>query len=86
MHLTIPSTVFSIPKVFNACLDFFKKRSLDKKIRPYRDAACASPARVAWSAKPGTEEYRLFERMVNAKLIIRSPWFPNQYMLPSRWH
>lgn len=85
MHFTIPSAVFSIPKLVKRCYVFFEKRTLEKEIQPFRAAACKSPSQVAWTADPGTEHHRLFERMVKVNLMVRSPLFPNQYMLPTRW-
>jgi hypothetical protein len=38
-----------------------------------------------WRAEPGTEEHKKFERMVSAKLLVRSPMFPNSYQLPTRY-
>lgn len=85
MSLMIPSWVFPLPKYLKDCYQFFERRNLEKQIEPLRAAACESPVRVAWTAKPGTETYQIFERMVKAKLMVRSPWFPYQYMLPTRW-
>jgi len=51
-----------------------------------REAAANSPSMLAWLAVPGTPEYDLYERMVKAKLLVRSAMFPHSYNLPTRYY
>ena len=63
-----------------------RHRSLEKHVEPLRTTARSHPGLLAWRADPGSKEYRLYENLVRANLMVRSPWFPNHYMLPTRWH
>lgn len=59
---------------------------LGKKVQPLRDIAAQNPSLSAWAAEPGSKNHRMYEQMVKTKLMIRSPYVPGQYMLPTRWH
>jgi hypothetical protein len=65
---------------------WLQKKRFNKKIEEMRAEAAKSPSMIAWRAEPGTPEYKLYERMVNAKLLVRSTLFPHHYNLPTRWY
>jgi hypothetical protein len=80
------SLVLSVLKLFVNAIERLQLYKLEKHVEPLRAAARSHPSQLAWRAEPGTKEYRLYEKLVRAKLMVRSPWFPGQYMLPTRWH
>jgi hypothetical protein len=78
----ILSVVLSSAKFVPKCYELLKQRRFRDEIEEMRSAAAKSPSTLNWRAEPGTEEHKKFERMVNAKLLVRSPMFPNSYQLP----
>jgi hypothetical protein len=82
----ILSLVLSSVKFVPKCYELLEERLLKDDIEKMRLAATQSPSMVAWRAQPGTEEHKKYERMVKAKLLIRSAMFPNTYELPTRYH
>jgi hypothetical protein len=81
----ILSLVLSSVKFVPQWCQRFQQRRFKNEIEEMRAAAAKSPSTLNWRAEPGTEEYKKFERMVNAKLLVRSPMFPNSYQLPTRY-
>jgi len=64
----------------------FKVNGLEKEVQPFRDTAMKNPSLSAWSARAGSAEHKRLEKLVKAGFMVRSPYLPGEYMLPTRWH
>lgn len=82
----IPAWALSALKLLSKGRALLEQKRLKKHIEEMRAEAAKSPSMVAWRAAPGTPEYELYERMVEARLLMRSKFFPQHYNLPTRWH